>query len=118
MRISGFSACLIFDQFHRIGILVGTISDNIVVAIILSFVATLGACGASGVAGGSLLLIPMACSLLGVGQDVAMQMVGVGFIIGVVQDSLETAINSSGDVLYSATAEYYEYLKQGKELPF
>jgi len=88
------------------------------VAIILSFVATLGACGASGVAGGSLLLIPMACSLLGVGQDVAMQMVGVGFIIGVVQDSLETAINSSGDVLYSATAEYYEYLKQGKELPF
>ena len=88
------------------------------VAIILSLVATLGACGASGVAGGSLLLIPMACSLLGVGQDVAMQMVGVGFIIGVVQDSLETAINSSGDVLYSATAEFYEYKKQGKEIPF
>ena len=88
------------------------------VAIILSIVATLGACGASGVAGGSLLLIPMACSLLGVGQDVAMQMVGVGFIIGVVQDSLETAINSSGDVLYSATAEFYEYKKQGKEIPF
>lgn len=88
------------------------------VAIILSFVATLGACGASGVAGGSLLLIPMACSLLGIGQDVAMQVVGVGFIIGVVQDSLETAINSSGDVLYSATAEFYEYKKQGREIPF
>lgn len=94
------------------------IEVEFLVAIILSFVATLGACGASGVAGGSLLLIPMACSLLGVGQDIAMQMVGVGFIIGVVQDSLETAINSSGDVLYSATAEYYEFLKQGKELPF
>lgn len=88
------------------------------VALLLSFAATLGACGASGVAGGSLLLIPMACSLLGVGQDIAMQMVGVGFIIGVIQDSLETAINSSGDVLYSATAEFYEYRKQGKPLPF
>ena len=79
---------------------------NVFLAIILSFVATLGACGASGVAGGSLLLIPMACSLLGVPQDIAMQMVGVGFIIGVVQDSLETAINSSGDVIFAATAEF------------
>ncbi|MBQ2890027.1 MAG: serine/threonine transporter SstT, partial [Clostridia bacterium] len=81
------------------------IEVNIFLAILLSFVATLGACGASGVAGGSLLLIPMACSLLGVGQDIAMQVVGVGFIIGVIQDSLETAINSSGDVIFCATAE-------------
>ena len=91
---------------------------NIFLAILLSFVATLGACGASGVAGGSLLLIPMACSLLGVGQDIAMQVVGVGFIIGVVQDSLETAINSSGDVIFCATAEFREWQKQGKKLPF
>ena len=89
---------------------------NILIAIILSFVATLGACGASGVAGGSLLLIPMACSLLGVGGDVAMQMVGVGFIVGVVQDSLETAINSSGDVIFCATAEYRERIKNGEEI--
>ena len=93
-------------------------SLNIFLAILLSFVATLGACGASGVAGGSLLLIPMACSLLGVPGDVAMQVVGVGFIIGVVQDSLETAINSSGDVLFAATAEYREWKKQGKEIKF
>ena len=79
---------------------------NIIIALILSVVATLGACGASGVAGGSLLLIPMACSLLGVSQDVAMQMVSIGFIIGIVQDSLETALNSSSDVLITATAEY------------
>ncbi len=91
---------------------------NILLAILLSFVATLGACGASGVAGGSLLLIPMACSLLGVGQDVAMQMVGVGFIISVVQDSLETAINSSGDVIFCATAEYRERLKNGEKIAF
>ncbi len=94
------------------------INVNIVLAILLSFVATLGACGASGVAGGSLLLIPMACSLLGVGQDIAMQVVAVGFIIGVVQDSLETAINSSGDVLFCATAEFLEWKKEGKKLPF
>ncbi len=94
------------------------VSVNILLAILLSFVATLGACGASGVAGGSLLLIPMACSLLGVGQDVAMQVVAVGFIIGVVQDSLETAINSAGDVIFCATAEFREWQKQGKKLPF
>lgn len=94
------------------------IEVNIVVAILLSFIATLGACGASGVAGGSLLLIPMACSLLGVGADIAMQVVGVGFIIGVVQDSLETALNSSGDVLFCAAAEYLEWKKQGKEIKF
>ena len=82
----------------------------------LSFVATLGACGASGVAGGSLLLIPMACSLLGIGQDIAMQMVGVGFIISVVQDSLETALNSAGDVMFCATAEYRERIKNGEDI--
>ncbi len=92
------------------------INVNILVAILLSFVATLGACGASGVAGGSLLLIPMACSLLGVGQDVAMQVVAVGFIIGVVQDSLETAINSSGDIIFCATAEYRERIKNGEDI--
>ena len=88
---------------------------NFFVAILLSFVATLGACGASGVAGGSLLLIPMACSLLGVGQDIAMQVVAVGFIVGVVQDSLETAINSSGDVIFCATAEYRDRMKKEKK---
>ena len=92
------------------------ISVNILLAILLSFVATLGACGASGVAGGSLLLIPMACSLLGIGQDIAMQVVAVGFIIGVVQDSLETAINSSGDVIFCATAEFMHWKKQGKKI--
>lgn len=91
---------------------------NILLAILLSFVATLGACGASGVAGGSLLLIPMACSLLGIGQEVAMQVVAVGFIIGVVQDPLETAINSAGDVIFCATAEFREWQKEGRELPF
>ena len=91
------------------------IEVNFLIAIILSFVATLGACGASGVAGGSLLLIPMACSLLGVGSDIAMQVVGVGFIIGVVQDSLETAINSSGDALFTATAEFCERIKRGEK---
>ena len=65
----------------------------------------------------SLLLIPMACSLFGISQDVAMQVVGVGFIIGVVQDSVETALNSSGDVLFAATAEYAEWRKQGRPLP-
>ena len=94
------------------------ISVNIILAILLSFVATLGACGASGVAGGSLLLIPMACSLLGVDADVAMQMVGVGFIVGVVQDSLETAINSSGDVLFCATAEFRDRMKKGEKIHF
>jgi len=75
----------------------------------------LGACGASGVAGGSLLLIPMACSLFGIPQDISMQAVAVGMIIGVVQDSLETAINSSGDVLFAATAEYRQWQKDGRE---
>ncbi|MCR5774760.1 MAG: serine/threonine transporter SstT [Lachnospiraceae bacterium] len=86
-------------------------------ALILALIATLAACGASGVAGGSLLLIPMACSLFGVNPDVAMQVVGVGFIIGVVQDSVETAINSSGDVMFAATAEYSQWQRKGKSLP-
>lgn len=87
-------------------------------ALILCVLATLAACGASGVAGGSLLLIPMACSLFGISNDIAMQVVGVGFIIGVIQDSVETALNSAGDVLFAATAEFYEWKKQGKEVKF
>lgn len=98
---------------HTLGITV-----DIPTAVILSVIAALGACGASGVAGGSLLLIPMACSLFGIGSDIAMQVVGVGFIIGIIQDSLETAINSSGDVIFAATAEFMEWKKQGKEVKF
>jgi len=94
------------------------ISVDIPTAFILAVIATLGACGASGVAGGSLLLIPLACSLFGISNDIAMQAVAVGFIIGVVQDSLETAINSSGDVMFAATAEFMDWQKEGKELPF
>ena len=81
-------------------------------ALFLSIIATLGACGASGVAGGSLLLIPMACSFFGIGNDVAMQAVAIGFIVGVVQDSVETALNSSGDAFFTATAEYYDRKKR------
>ena len=88
---------------HTVGVTV-----SLPTAVILSIIATLGACGASGVAGGSLLLIPMACSLFGVGSDVAMQAVAVGFIIGVVQDSMETALNSSGDAFFTATAEMHD----------
>lgn len=88
---------------HTMGVEVSFLS-----ALFLSMIATLGACGASGVAGGSLLLIPMACSFFGISNDVAMQAVGVGFIIGVIQDSVETALNSSGDVFFTATAEYYD----------
>ncbi len=84
-------------------------------AVILSVLAAVGACGASGVAGGSLLLIPLACSLFGIGQDVAMQVVGVGLIIGVIQDSCETALNSSSDALFTATAEYMARKKKGIE---
>lgn len=87
-------------------------------AILLSVVSALGACGASGVAGGSLLLIPMACSLFGISNDIAMQVVGVGFIIGVIQDSLETAINSSSDALFTAVAEFKQWRKNGKEIQF
>ncbi len=85
---------------HTLGIQV-----DLPTAIILSVLSAISACGASGVAGGSLLLIPLACSLFGIPADVAMQVVGVGFIIGVLQDSFETALNSSTDVLYTAAAE-------------
>ena len=74
-------------------------------AVVLCVLSAISACGASGVAGGSLLLVPLACSLFGISNDVAMQVVGVGFIVGVIQDSCETAINSSTDVLYTAVAE-------------
>lgn len=98
---------------HTLGVTV-----DIPTAIILSFLSTLAACGASGVAGGSLLLIPMACSLFGIGGDVAMQAVAVGFIIGVIQDSVETALNSSGDVMFAATAEFHDKMKRGEEVKF
>ena len=95
---------------HTMGIEVSFVS-----ALFLSVIATLGACGASGVAGGSLLLIPMACSFFGIPNDVAMQAVAIGFIIGVVQDSVETAVNSSGDAFFTATAEYRNGLKDGRK---
>lgn len=75
-------------------------------AFVLSIIAAISACGASGIAGGSLLLIPIACSLFGISNDLAIQVVAVGFVIGVVQDSCETALNSSTDVLFTAVAEY------------
>lgn len=83
-------------------------------AIILSVLSAISACGASGVAGGSLLLVPLACSLFGIPNEVAMQVVGVGFIVGVIQDSCETAINSSTDVLFTAVAEYAKERKNKK----
>ena len=86
-------------------------------AILLSIVATLSACGTSGVAGGSLLLVPLGCSMFGIPGDIAMQMVGIGFIISVIQDSVETALNSSGDAIFTATAEFYSWKKEGRELP-
>ncbi len=92
------------------------ITVDIPTAIVLSILATLGACGSSGVAGGSLLLIPMACSLFGISSDISMQVVAVGFIIGVIQDSLETALNSSGDVIFTATAEFHDRMKRGEKV--
>ncbi|MGL5349790.1 MAG: serine/threonine transporter SstT [Cetobacterium sp.] len=94
---------------HTLGVEVDFLS-----AVILSLVAAISACGASGVAGGSLLLIPLACSLFGISNDIAMQVVGVGFVIGVVQDSCETALNSSTDVLFTSIAEYSQWRKEGK----
>ena len=91
---------------------------DIPTAIILSLLAALSACGASGVAGGSLLLIPMACSLFGISDDISMQVVAVGFIIGVIQDSVETALNSSSDLLLSASAEFRQWRMEGKEIKF
>ena len=87
-------------------------------ALLLSVVSALAACGASGVAGGSLLLIPLACTLFGISNDVAMQVVGIGFIIGVIQDSCETALNSSSDVLFTATAEFMARKKAGKHMGY
>ncbi|MBO5150060.1 MAG: serine/threonine transporter SstT [Anaerotignum sp.] len=84
--------------------------------ILLSFVAAISACGASGVAGGSLLLIPLACSLFGISNDIAMQVVGIGFIIGVIQDSCETGLNSSTDALFTAAAEFHDFKAQGKDI--
>ncbi|MBW9156015.1 serine/threonine transporter SstT [Clostridium tagluense] len=85
-------------------------------ALILSVLSAVCACGASGVAGGSLLLIPLACSLFGIPNDIAMKVVGVGFIVGVIQDSCETALNSSTDVLFTATAEFAKWRKEGKKI--
>ena len=82
-------------------------------ALLLCIVSTVGACGASGVAGGSLLLIPVACASFGIGNDIAMQVVGVGFIISVLEDACETALNSSSDVLFTATAEFAQRAKAG-----
>ena len=81
-------------------------------ALLLSLIATVSACGASGVAGGSLLLVPLACSLFNISNDTAMQVVAVGYIIGVIQDSCETALNSSTDVLFTAAADIAETRRQ------
>jgi serine/threonine transporter len=94
---------------HTLGIQV-----DFVTAVILCVLSAASAAGASGVAGGSLLLIPLTASLFGIPNDIAMQVVGVGFIIGVIQDSCETAINSSTDILFTAAAEFAEWKKQGK----
>ncbi len=88
---------------------------DIPTAVILAFLAAISACGASGVPGGSLLLIPLACSLFGISNDIAMQVVAIGFIIGVIQDSCETALNSSSDALFTATAEYRTWVKAGRD---
>lgn len=96
---------------HTLGIQV-----DIPTAFILSILATISASGASGVSGGSLLLIPLACSLFGIPNDIAMQVVGVGFIIGVLQDSFETTLNSSTDVLFTATAEFAKRRKNGEKI--
>jgi serine/threonine transporter len=92
------------------------IQVDIATAIILCVLSAVSAAGASGVAGGSLLLIPLAASLFGIPNDIAMQVVGVGFIVGVVQDSCETAVNSSTDILFTAAAEFAEWKKQGKKI--
>ena len=90
------------------------ISVDIPTAVILSVLAAVSACGASGVAGGSLLLIPLACSLFGIPNDIAMLVVGVGFIIGVIQDSCETALNSASDVMFTAASEFRNMAKAGQ----
>lgn len=97
---------------HTLGI-----SVDLPTMLVLSILASVAAAGTSGVAGGSLMLIPLACSLFGISNDIAMQVVGIGFIIGVIQDSCETALNSSTDVLFTAAAEFRVWKKQGKSLP-
>ncbi|WP_177164157.1 serine/threonine transporter SstT [uncultured Fusobacterium sp.] len=92
------------------------IQVDIFSALLLSVLSAISACGASGVAGGSLLLVPLACSLFGIPNDIAMQVVGVGFIIGVIQDSCETALNSSTDVLFTCVAEFANWRKEGKTI--
>ena len=96
-------AILTLAAANTLGLQVG-----VVTALMLCVIATISACGTSGVAGGSLLLIPLACNLFGIPVDVAMQVVGVGFVIGVIQDSCETALNSSTDVLFTAAVELAE----------
>lgn len=93
---------------HTLGIEV-----DLPTALLLCIVSSIGACGASGVAGGSLLLIPVACASFGIGNDIAMQVVGVGFVISVLEDACETALNSSSDVLFTATAEFAQRDKEG-----
>lgn len=105
-------AVLSLAAAHTLGI-----SVDMPTALLLCIISTVGACGASGVAGGSLLLIPVACASFGIDNDIAMQVVGVGFIIGVLQDSCETALNSSSDALFTATAEFAERKKLGKLKP-
>ena len=87
-----------------------------VLTLILCILSALSACGASGIAGGSLLLIPLACSLFGISNDIAIQVVGVGFIIGVVQDAIETAVNSSSDILFTAAAEFRDLRINNQEI--
>ena len=94
---------------HTLGI-----ETTFAMTVVLSLLATFAACGASGIAGGSLLLIPSACSLFGISNEVAIQVVGIGFIISVLQDSLETALNSSSDVVFTATAEYRKRRKDSQ----
>ena len=110
-------AAVTITIFSLVAAFTAGVPVTIPMAIFLSIVATFSACGTSGVAGGSLMLVPLGCSLFGITPDIAMQLVGVGFIISVIQDSLETALNSSGDVLFTATAEFKTWKKQGKKLP-
>ena len=110
-------AAVTITIFSLVAAFTAGVPVTIPMAIFLSIVATFSACGTSDVAGGSLMLVPLGCSLFGISANIAMQLVGVGFIISVIQDSLETALNSSGDVLFTATAEFFDWKKQGKKLP-
>lgn len=98
---------------HTLGIAV-----DLLTILVLCVVSTLAACGASGIVGGSLLLIPMACAIFAIPSDISMQAIAVGFVIGVIQDAFETALNSSGDPLFTATIEYYDRAKKGKDVNF